>query len=286
MPHLSLLIVAALTQSVTTDTTIRVRPGLRLSVEAAAGSMVIRSWDREDVRIVAVRPREVELAIDTARGSLNIRERLRGRRSDVVRYQITVPRIMSITLGRGDVDVDVAGTDGEIVATVRDGTISVDGGRGLIALQTAHGAISIANARGRISARTLNSDIRITDSSGEIDVEGSDGDVTLERIDADRVDVSTVDGRVAYDGPLKPDGHYTFATHDQGVRLSIPANSGATITTATVTGRVKSDFPFTSRKDMGKGRFSFAVGNGSAQVSLSSFEGVIEVRKTAPVIRD
>jgi hypothetical protein len=283
MCHLALLIVAALTQSVTTDTTIRVRPGMRLYVAAAAGSMVVRSWDREDVRIVAVRPREVELAIDTARGSLNIRERVRGKRSDGVQYHITVPRTMPLALGRGDVDVDVAGTDGEIVATVRDGTVSVDGGRGLIALHTAHGAISIANARGRISARTLNSNIRIADSGGEIDVEGSDGDVTLERIDAERVDVSTVDGRIAYDGQLKADGRYTFATHDQGVRLSIPANSGATITTATVAGRVESDFPFTSRKDMGKGRFSFAVGNGSAQVSLSSFEGVIEVRRKGPV---
>jgi hypothetical protein len=149
-------------------------------------------------------------------------------------------------------------------------------------VQTHHGAIAIANAYGRISARTLNSDIRIADSGGEIQVEGSDGDILLRHIDAGRVDASTVDGRVVYEGDLAPKGHYAFASHDQGVRLLIPANSGATITIATVDGQTSSDFPLTARKDIGKGQFVFVVGEGSADVSLSSFKGLIEVRRMRP----
>jgi DUF4097 and DUF4098 domain-containing protein YvlB len=279
MTPFAFLFAIAVAQSVTTDTTIRVRAGMRLNVDLGVGSIVVRSWDRQDVRIVAMRAREVVLAIDTAPAALNVRSRGGTKGTNAVQYQITVPRAMNLTLGRGDVDVDVAGTQGEIVATVRKGTITVDGGRGLIDLHTAHGAISIVNARGRISARTLNSDIRISDSGGDIEVEGADGDVVLARLDAERADISTVDGRITYEGPLRPGGHYTFATHEQGVRLSIPANSGATITMATVVGSVSSDFPFTARTELGKGRFSFVIGDGAAQVSLSSFEGRVEVRR-------
>ena len=282
MTHAALLLIAALTQSVTTDTTLHVRPGTRLSVDVPIGSVVVRGWDRADVRIVVVHPANLDVRIDTTPGTLNVGERVRGLRSDVAQYEITVPRAMNLKLGRGDVDVNVTGTLGEIVATVRKGTITIDGGRGLVALQTAHGVISVANAHGRIEARTLNSDIRITGSGGDIQAEGSDGDVVLERIDADRVDVSTVDGRIVYEGRLKPNGHYAFASHDQGVRLSIPANSSATFTIATVSGRTASDFPFGARKEIGKGRFSFAIGDGAAEVNLSSFKGEIEVRRLKP----
>lgn len=280
MSYLTLLIVAALTQSVKTDTTVKVRPGMRLNIDLAVGSIAVRTGDRPEVRIVATRTSDVEVVIDTAPGALNVRSHVRGKRSDVVEYQITVPRAMHLTLGRGDVDIDVVGVEGEVVAAVRKGTVTVDGGRGLISLRTSHGAISLRNARGRITARTLNSDIRIADSAGDIEVEGSDGDIMLERLNADRADVSTVDGRIVYEGSLKPGGHYSFATHDQGVRLSIPANSGATITMATVSGQAQSDFPFASRKELGHKRFSFVVGDGAAQVTLSSFEGLVEVRRT------
>jgi ribosomal protein L6P/L9E len=276
MGPIALLMIASLAQTVTTDRTIPVRPGMRLHVDLAAGTIVVRGEDRQDVRIVATHSRDVQPVIDPGATQLTVRT---GRRPGTLEYQIAVPRAMPITVGRGDVNVDVAGVTGEIAATVRDGTVSIDGGRGLISVQTAHGAISVKNAHGRIVARTLNSDIRIADSSGDIEVEGSDGDIALERLDANSADVSTVDGWVAYEGSLKPNGHYTFATHDQGVRLSIPATTGATITIATVTGQARSDFPFASRKDLGKGQFSFVVGDGAAQVSLSSFEGLVEVRR-------
>jgi ribosomal protein L6P/L9E len=276
MGPLALLIIASFAQTVTTDRTIPVRPGMRLHVDLSAGTIVVRGADRQDVRIVATHARDVQPIIEPGPTQLNVRT---GRRPGIVEYEITVPRAMPITVGRGDVSVDIAGVEGEIAATVRDGTVTVDGGRGLIAVQTSHGAISVKNAHGRIVARTLNSDIRIADSAGDIEVEGSDGDIALERLDANSADVSTVDGWITYEGSLKSNGHYTFATHDQGVRLSIPTATGATITIATVTGRARSDFPFASRKELGKGKFSFVVGDGAAQVTLSSFEGLVEVRR-------
>ena len=263
---------------VTTEV-IPVRTGVRLNVDLAAGSITVRAWDRQEVRIIAERTSDVTVVTGTTPGALNVTSHVRGRRTGVVHYRITVPRALPLTLGRGDVDVDVAGTEGEILATVRDGAITIDGGRGLVEARTSHGAISIVHARGRVSACTLNSDIRVADSAGDIQVEGSDGDLMLARLDADRVNASTVDGLISYEGPLRPGGHYTFATHDSGVRLSIPANSGATITMATVSGSTASDFPFASRKELAPKKFSFVVGDGTAQVSLFSFEGLVEVRR-------
>src|ERR1043165_376740 len=124
MTHLALLVLLALVQSVTTDTTIHVRPGMRLDVDLPAGGIVVRAWDRPDVRVVAVRPSDTRLLIDTTSGALRVRSR--GGRDPVVQYEMTVLRAMNLTLGRGDVDVDVAGTQGEIVAMVRKGSVTVD----------------------------------------------------------------------------------------------------------------------------------------------------------------
>ncbi|MEJ7809826.1 MAG: DUF4097 family beta strand repeat-containing protein [Gemmatimonadaceae bacterium] len=270
-----------------TDTTVVVRAGARLAVDLRGGSIDVRTWDRGAVRVVAAHSEQVAVHVESTAAVLSVRSAAARGRNNIVDYQITVPRAMSLTLGGGDIDITVAGSEAEIAANNREGKISVNGGRGVVSLRSTHGEVAVANARARIEVHALNGDIAITDAIGDIEAENADGSITLTRVDAARVSATTVDGEIYYEGPIRDGGRYSFTTHDNEVRLVIPGGVNATVTVATVTGEFHSDFPYEVREQRGRGRFSFVLGNGSALLELESFEGDIKLgRRDAPSRRE
>ena len=266
-----------------TDTTVAVRAGARLNVDLRGGSIDVRTWDRSAVRVAAAHSERVAVLVQGTEAVLNVRSEASRGRNDIVDYQITVPRAMSLTLSGKSVEITVVGAEGEVSAANHEGKISVSGGRGLVSLRSTNGEIAVANARARIEAQALNGDITVTDAAGDIEAESADGAITLTRVDATRVTATTVDGEITYEGPIRDGGRYTFTTHDNEIRLAIPAGVNATVTVATVSGDFHSDFPYEVREQRGRGRFSFVLGNGSALLELESFEGDIKLgRRDTP----
>ncbi|MFL5538531.1 MAG: hypothetical protein ACJ8J0_06035, partial [Longimicrobiaceae bacterium] len=170
MQMLAAVVLAVPPQQGALDTTISVRVDTRLEVSASAGTIDVRVWDRSAVRIVArpergavvrVRSQGVVLAVSaTAASRAGI---------DLVSYEITVPRRMDLTLGRGDVDIAVRGSEGAVDARNTAGTITVDGGRRTIALQSLAGAISLRGARGRVTAKSTQAQVTLADVVGDVD---------------------------------------------------------------------------------------------------------------------
>jgi DUF4097 and DUF4098 domain-containing protein YvlB len=101
------------------------------------------------------------------------------------------------------------------------------------------------------------------------------GDVELNRVDATSLDAGTVNGDLAYDGPIRSGGRYTLASHNGDITLAVAENASALVTVSTFGGEFESDFPVPVRETRKGRRFSFSLGSGSAQVSLESFQGTI-----------
>jgi hypothetical protein len=103
----------------------------------------------------------------------------------------------------------------------------------------------------------------------------------MEGISSNSVDVSTVNGAVTYQGTIADGGHYSLTSHDGSILLDIPEKSNATVSVRTYNGSFHSPFAALqppNRSDMQRGkRVTMTMGNGSADVSLESFSGVIRV---------
>lgn len=264
------------------DTTVAVQPGTRLDARVSAGSIRVRTWDRPAVRIVA-RPRARSgVAIRSTGSVLTVAGRTDGGVVDVVELEITAPRRMDLTLGRGDVDITVTGTEGEVDASNHAGTISVDGGRGVVALRSTLGAVMLRGARARMTVRSTHESVTVSDAQGDLEAESSSKHVTLSRIDSRNVRASSVGGVVRFSGPFHPDGRYSFASHMGSVWAWVPPPVGATVSIATVEGGFSTDLPYTVTERTRRGIFTATIGSGSAQVQMESFSGGIVLRRLVP----
>ena len=259
------------------DTTVAVGASTQLRLEASAGRLNVRVWDRNAVHIIAspsVRT-TVRLAITptlvtiTGAASTGV---------DEAEYQLTVPRRMTMTLGSGDLAMEINGAEGDIVARNYSGRMSISRTKGSVSLRSVLGEVEVRNSTGRLSAQVLNAPIRLTDVSGDVELEGSANHLYLTRVDSKSIRASTVNGVIWFTGPLNAGGRYAFSTHAGSVFLSVVEPVNATLHVSSVSGAFASAFPFNREEGPRRGRFTATIGNGSANVDVETFNGGIVVR--------
>ena len=124
---------------------------------------------------------------------------------------------------------------------------------------------------------SVNADVEVSASSGEVNAESVNGDVTLDVVDATSVTATSLNGDVAYNGPIKSSGRYALSTHNGDITVTVAEGTSASVSVSTFNGEFTSAFPVTLTETRKGKRFNFTIGGGSAQVTLESFQGTIEL---------
>ena len=274
-----LTLVAALTLTVAQqiDTTVTAERGQRLLVNAYGGDVTVRSWNRNAVRVEAATSARTRVELSSTSTAVSVRTQGRHGPPTEIDLRISVPVWMSLSLSGVQTDATIAGTRAPISVETVEGEVKVTGGDGLISLRSVQGSISLQGARGRISVNSVNEDIRVTNTTGEVMAETVNGEIALEGVDAATVDASTVNGDISYAGPIRNGGRYSLSTHNGDITLAVAEGTSANVAVSTFNGEFESEFPVPlSGTRKGKG-FNFTLGSGSAQVTLESFQGTIQL---------
>lgn len=266
-----------LIQATGIDTTFAVAPNARLQVEASAGRITVRTWDRGAVRVDAMPRSGTTVSIDASDALVSVRGNARGG-IDEAQYALTVPRGMALALGSGDVAIEVSGTEGDVIARNHSGAIIVSGARGSLSLKSVLGEISIRQFAGSVNAQSTHAPVRLTDVTGGVTVESSSQHLYLTRVISHALSASTIGGAVWFSGPLFDDGRYSFVSHSGSLFLTLSEPVNATVNVSTMSGGFTSAFPGVRREGTRRGRFSVRIGTGAAAVDLETFSGGVVLK--------
>ncbi len=263
-----------------TDQTIPVSKGSRLVVSVFAGELVIHSWDRDAIRVKGEHSSRDHIDIRPSDSVVTVKPVSSMGAPRSVDMEITVPPWMRIDISGTYADVTIDGAQAEIsVETVR-GDVNVKGGSGFVSLKSVEGLVHLENANGRVNIRSVNESVSASNVSGDVIAETVNGDVALSRIQSASVDVSTVNGDISYDGPIRDNGTYQLTTHNGDIIVSVAENTNATISVRTFNGEFVAGFPVKVQDSSGRNkRFNLVIGSGSARVDLESFGGTIELQR-------
>jgi len=277
--HIAAALVASIGMTQQMDTTFAVSGSGQLDLNNHEGTVVVSTWDREEIRIQAEwddgpRPITIRQAGST------VRVRVRGDMGlPAVDFDLTVPRGMSIAVQGISVGVSIDGSQANIAVQSVEGDVAVIGGSGNVAIQAVEGDVEVHEASGHIAVHSIEGHVIVRESDGTVEVEAVDGDVDLIDIDSENIGVNVVDGDVTFQGAIHDGGRYFMSTHDGDLNIIIPDDSNARVSIATYDGELESDIPIEIEGDISKRRFSFTLGTGQALVELSSFDGVIRLQK-------
>ena len=270
-----MLLLLALLQQI--DSTVPAARGQRLEINAFAGDVAVAVWNRDAVRVQA--DAEGSTGVEIDRNATTVTVRTAGRRGppSAVDLRITAPAWMPLDLSGVNTEITVAGTRAAISAETVQGDVSAQGGEGLVSLRSVQGGVSLTGAKGRLEVHSVNADVEVSASAGEVIAETVNGDVMLDGVEASSVTATSLNGDVAYNGPIRNNGRYALSTHNGDVTVTVAEGSSASVSVSTFNGEFASAFPVTLTDTRKGKRFSFTIGGGSAQVTLESFQGTIEL---------
>jgi DUF4097 and DUF4098 domain-containing protein YvlB len=266
----------ALAPDVQVDTTLNAVRGQRLAVNAYAGEVTVRAWNRNAVRIEADGDQN-QLEIASSPTGISIRTQGRHGPPEEITIRISAPAWMGLSLAGVNTSAKVEGIRAPISVETVEGEVDVIGGESLISLRSVQGSVRLRGAKGRINVNSVNDDVEVANSSGDIAAQTVNGEILLQGVDASSLDANTVNGDISYSGPIRSNGRYALSTHNGDLTLTVPPGTSAAVTVSTFSGDFESEFPVPlqgTRK--GKG-FNFTLGSGSAQVTLESFQGTIRL---------
>jgi DUF4097 and DUF4098 domain-containing protein YvlB len=269
------LLLLALLQQI--DSTVPVGRGQRLEVNAFAGEVTVTAWNRDAVRVQADIGGSTGVEIDRSATTVTVRTSGRRGPPSSVDLQITAPAWMPLDLSGVNTEMTITGARAGISAETVQGDVSAKGGAGLVSLRSVQGSVSLSGAKGRLELHSVNADVEVSASSGEVNAETVNGDVTLDGVDATSVTATSLNGDVSYNGPIKSSGRYALSTHNGDITVTVAEGTSASISVSTFNGEFESAFPVTLTETRKGKRFTFTIGGGSAQVTLESFQGTIEL---------
>lgn len=269
------LTATALVQQI--DSTIPVERGQRLEVNAFAGEVAVTAWSRNAVRVQGEFTGRTRVEIGRSGSTVEVRTQGRRGPAGSVELTISVPAWMPLDVIGVHTDIGITGARGPVAVETVQGDVTVEGGDGLVSLQSVDGQVALRGAKGRIEVNSVNEDILIESSSGDITAETVNGEILLRGVDATGLAASTVNGDIAYDGPIRNGGRYSLSSHNGDLTLTMAEAANAAVTVSTFNGEFESEFPVTLTEARKGRRLSFTLGSGSAQVSLESFQGSIQL---------
>jgi hypothetical protein len=263
-----------------TDTVVTVPAGARLELSSMGGSIAVRSWQQNTMRVQATHSSRARIEIRVDGSVVTVRAVNGMAAMGPIDYVITVPQAMSVRLNSMNSPITVDGVQGEVSAETMQGRVAVTGGSRVLA-RAVNGNVLVDGARDRVDARAVSGNVRVTGVTGDVHAESISGNVELDGIDGTVVDAATVSGNVSYDGQVRDGGRYRLTSHSGRVGMTIPAGTNARVSLATMTGRLSTDFADVTLPEGGFGtrRHTVTLGTGSATIELETFNGNIDLRR-------
>lgn len=273
-----------------TSREVTVAKGTRLVLTNNAGEVVVRSWDREVVKIDASHNERQAVDIETAEQTLRIRSRGGRGAAGLVDYQLTVPRWMPVNLTGSYLEATIEGTTAEVTVETVQGSVRVVGGSGAVSARSVMGSIVVDKASGRVQATSVNDGIRLTNVTGDVVAETTNGDIVIDAAQTSSLEASTVNGDITFNGTMRESGAYRLTTHSGDVRVGLGGVANATVFVRTFQGDFSSDFPIQlpegQSRSSGSKRFNFTLGTGSARIEVQSFNGDIHLGRRSVTNRE
>ena len=261
----------------------------KLSIDNLAGSVTVRAWDRDEVRIGGMLGRDAEeLRVDGDRRRLTIQVvyprngRGRVQRGDGTELLVDVPRGVELSVQSVSASIDVDRVAGAMVELRSvSGDVAVDSDSADLRVATVSGAVRAQGAQGRIAVETVSGAAEVTTTALDVVVRSVSGRVEVNAARVKRLNAATVSGKVNVElAALDAGARVEAETMSGSVDISLPADLSAHIEASTFSGGIRSDFGTVSRETYGPGQSLDAeVGSGDGRIKASAFSGAVNIRR-------
>lgn len=284
---------------------LEVAPDAVVSLCVERGDVLVRGTDGREVRASAAGAARIDLrrpAGATAAGPAKSVEVSAADERGVAgcsfsgSVAVDVPRGSTVVVKTVLARVTVSDVAVARVETV-SGEVSLQGIAREAEASSANGDLSLRKSAGRVRLQSISAsieaaEIRPVEAADQFIAKTTSGDITLARIGHARVEATTTSGYVDLAGAPARGGVYVLKAYSGGIKVTMPADASFRVDARVAHGEIVTDFPVKQAQEpkaeaLLHGQHStvrvsgVAGDNPQATFTLSSFSGILQLRKAA-----
>jgi len=272
-----------------------VKPNGWLELKADFGSVQVRSWPQNEVKIevfkwVEGRQRrgakelfeDYEIRYNQTERGVSVIAEMRGqkfRRGNdglQVEFRINVPKQYNLDLNTSGGSIEVDDLIGEVRVNTSGGSIDLRQAKGKLFARTSGGGINVGEVSGDVDVETSGGSIEVDGAAGNLRAHTSGG-VSLRGLQGN-VDASTSGGSMDAEILKQLDAPCELSTSGGGITIYLSRDLKADIDAYTSGGEVDCDLPITVQGKFGEGKLRGKLNGGGPLLTLRTSGGDIELR--------
>ena len=256
-----------------------------VEVSNLKGSIEVRTWDRNEVRITGSLGEGVErLEIEGTGRKLGVRVRYprSSHDADPTRLVLEIPHQASLDVESVAANVDVQGIAGE--------ELGIDSVSGSVVAVGAPRKAAIESVSGDLRLNLNTRDVEVDSVSGKVSLRGRiAGSVEVETVSGDidvdtrgerlsRLQLSTVSGDAGVRSGIGDAARFSLESVSGDLRLALPSGSSARVEATTFSGDIDAPGANVVRKRYGPGAsLEHSYGDGNASIAVETFSGDVRL---------
>ncbi len=267
--------------------------------EIAAGTTLIIEQEHLEIDILGTPDRRARLTTDGAPGfhiSRPAEDRTHVMLVDpdydvLTELFLSLPPDVNLDIRLGTGHVRVMGIDSSIaIRSLDDVDIEIEDSGPVRVESLGLSDVTLTNVSGGAEIYSVDGDVWLHRVEGPISIEAVTADIEVYDVVSQDVRLRTLEGDLLYDGPIADSGNYSLSTQHGDITFALPLNAHATLSATTFDGEVEFTSGASGLQPLGSAppgavrqisddqrRIETVVGNGSARISLSSFEGDVAI---------
>lgn len=271
----------------------------KVSVGNVSGTIQVRTWDKAEVQIDAVKVSEasseekakenlalVKIEVVKEGNALRVETKypdnkvFRGRMNVHVNYVISIPDRAALRIKNVSGDIEALSVGGALYVDEVSGGVKITNASGTVDCQTVSGGIILTGGAGEVSLKAVSGRITASGIKGSIEAETVSGGISLKDVrEARSVRAKTISGGIDCETDIVAGGRYGFDALSGGITLTLPASAMFELEAESFSGSIRTDFPITVSGKVSPRELRGMVGSGGAVLRVKSFSGTVEIRK-------
>lgn len=260
-----------------------------VSVENLKGSIEVRAWERNEVKIegsLGQGVEKLEILGDAQHLSVKVKYPKSGGlgffsgsdKSEPSQLRLMVPRQADLEIDAVSADIDVRGlASGELSIDSVSGNIDVVGAPREASIDSVSGDLTLVLNSAKVSTESVSGDVDLRGRlGGEVSVETVSGDIAITGHESSVRELSgtTVSGDMRIGTALASGGRIGLESVSGNLVLHMPSNLSAQVRGESFSGDLQAPNVKVSRPKHGPGSsFEHRYGGGDGEISLESFSG-------------
>jgi DUF4097 and DUF4098 domain-containing protein YvlB len=248
-----------------------------VSVRNDNGKITVRSWQKNEVRVVAEHSsNKVEVDADQRGNRVEITTHVLSQNvtSDELKadYEISVPEETELQIKNDAGTVAVVRISGDMTVETVLADVSMEEVAGYLVVKTVSGSLVCVRCAGRIEANSISGNLRLMQPVSS------------------NVHAQTYSGKIFFDGDFLPGGVYVLKNHRGPIEVKYTDSDSFDLRATSIYGTVDQEPSLSLKPPVHDQRLSPGVkrnsnslfgtyNSGAARVELTSFSGTISIRK-------